>query len=337
MQSQILVPLDGTSQAATILTPVLLLARATGRGLTLVRALPPDSGSDPLLGMRLPPEAGAAQPQRTRQAVADYLAATARLLDRPGCPVQTAILDGAPAGAILAYAQRHPEVQLIAMATHGRRGVPRWIFGSVAEEVLQQVTVPLLLLRWPGGPPPEHTEPTVKTIVVPVDPSGFGEAALALAHALAQATGARLVLQTAVAGLDAGSAAPDEVPPWRQREYQAEVDRLVEYQEHLAAPLAAAGLGVGMQIEAGPPAAVILRLSAEVQADLIVMATHGRTGLERLRRGSVALAVLERAPRPVLLLRVPRSAMPAATAAAGRGIRDAVDAGPSPGTSPPAR
>jgi len=55
----------------------------------------------------------------------------------------------------------------------------------------------------------------------------------------------------------------------------------------------------------GDPAEQILRVANEIHADLIVMGTHGRTGLERLLMGSVAEQVLRQAPCPVLTVRNP--------------------------------
>ncbi|HMA36650.1 MAG TPA: universal stress protein [Chloroflexia bacterium] len=326
MQAQILVPLDGSPRSAAILPLAIPLARAAGCGLTLVQALGLDTGTA-MVGWPLPAEAIDDRQQSIRLAVADALAVTAQRLERPGWPVQTAALDGDPVRAILDYVADHPEVQLIALATHGRRGVNRWIFGSVAEEILHQAPVPVVLLRLPAGALPAGPEPVLRTIAVPLDGSAFAESALDQAQTLAQATGARLVLLTARPSLDEASLLTNEIPLWVQQQQQLETDRLVRYQENLAARLAAQGVKVGTQIGDGRAADVILHLSAESQADLIVMATHGRTGFQRLRLGSVALEVVERATPPVFLVRGPHDTPPAAALAAA----DAAPAGHVPG------
>jgi nucleotide-binding universal stress UspA family protein len=305
MQPQILVPLDGSPRAEAILALAVPLAHATGAGLTLVQALGADIGIDLLVGMPLPPQAVEQQQTQAHQAAQSYLRETAQRLAHPGWPVQIAIVDGAPVPAILGYIDHHPEVRLIAMTTHGRRAVNRLIFGSVAEEILHAAPLPLLLLRQPAGTPVEGPEPVFHKIVVPLDGSPFAEYALEQAKALARATAASLLLVTAVEGVDDASAATDEIPVWVQHERQAEIDRLVVYQQDLAARIRAEGLKVDVQVGAGRPADVIREVSSAGNASLIVMATHGRTGFGRLRLGCVALEVLEHAAQPVFLVRVP--------------------------------
>jgi nucleotide-binding universal stress UspA family protein len=305
MQAQILVPLDGTPRAEAILTPLIPLAHATGSYLTLVQVIALDEGISPLIAIPLPPEPTPEWQEMVHQDVASYLSEVAHRVERPGWPVRTAVLEGTPREAILDYVTHHPEVRLIAMTTHGRRGLNRWIFGSLAEEILHQAPVPVVLLRMPAGTPPEGAEAALRTIVVPLDGSDFAEGALDLATTLAQATGARLVLLTVVEGVDAASAATEEVPHWLLERRQAEIARLALYQQDWAARVEAEGVKVGVVIGDGHPAEVIRNLSAEVKADLIVMATHGRTGFQRLRLGSVALEVMENADRPVCLVRVP--------------------------------
>jgi nucleotide-binding universal stress UspA family protein len=78
-----------------------------------------------------------------------------------------------------------------------------------------------------------------------------------------------------------------------------------EYLAPLAAALRAQGIDVSWQVRRGRPADEILAAAAESHVDLIAMATHGRTGLGRLLFGSVAEAVLRRAPVPVFMIRQP--------------------------------
>lgn len=82
-------------------------------------------------------------------------------------------------------------------------------------------------------------------------------------------------------------------------------DRLWEQLHRLQAP--EGGLAVEYRLEYGEPGTVILAVAQEINADLIVMATHGRTGLRRLLMGSVAEHIVRRAPCPVLTLRTPQA------------------------------
>jgi nucleotide-binding universal stress UspA family protein len=78
------------------------------------------------------------------------LAPTKERLSRAGLKVRVEVLFGRPARRIIEYAMKE-EVDLIAMATHGRSGFSRWVFGSVAEKVLRATVLPILLIRPPGA------------------------------------------------------------------------------------------------------------------------------------------------------------------------------------------
>ena len=78
------------------------------------------------------------------------LAGTKERLSQAGLEVRVEVLFGGPAEKIVEYAMKEA-VDLIAMATHGRSGFSRWVFGSVAEKVLRAVAIPILLIRPPGA------------------------------------------------------------------------------------------------------------------------------------------------------------------------------------------
>jgi nucleotide-binding universal stress UspA family protein len=147
----------------------------------------------------------------------------------------------------------------------------------------------------------------ITRILVPIDFSPSARAALEYATFLAGKLGAELevlhvweppgyVGPDALALLPVGSGQPG----WEQT--RAEVQREVE-QQLARAPARPRALSV--RVEAGEPSDAILRLARDGGVDLIVMGTHGRTGLSRLLIGSVAEAVLRRSACPVLTLRVP--------------------------------
>jgi nucleotide-binding universal stress UspA family protein len=302
MQPQILVPLDGSPLAEAILPHAATLARATGSGLALLRVVPPMVLANPIVGM-VPPNAFDFdyEAQRTNEALArDYLAALATQLDAPDLPVQTLWGTGDPATAIVNWAAQDPPRRRIAMTTHGRSGLGRWVFGSVAEKVLQGASVPLLLVRMqedeairrlPARP--------YRALLVPLDGSALAEHALAQAVALAQPTGATLHLTAVVPGpedatdfeLETASLTPDAAT------------HMHDYLAGVAAQLHADGVAAQLHVVHGHPVDGILRAADSIEADLIVMSTHGRGGLQRLWLGSVALKVVQTAWRPVLLIR----------------------------------
>jgi nucleotide-binding universal stress UspA family protein len=152
--------------------------------------------------------------------------------------------------------------------------------------------------------------PAVTRVLVPVDFSPSAREALDYASFLAERLGAELLLlhvwePPGYVGPDTLGLLPlaTEPPAWERT--RAEVEREVE---RLVAASAARQGRVSIRVEAGQAADVILRVAKEAGADLVVMGTHGRTGLSRLLVGSVAEAVLRRSTCPVLTLRVATSA-----------------------------
>ncbi|HUS14982.1 MAG TPA: universal stress protein [Chloroflexia bacterium] len=315
MQAHIIVPLDGSPLAERIIPQVAPLAQVMGGTLTLLRVVPAPVIVEPIVGMATGSDNVAANWEAERAAARSYLAgARARVSAITGLPVQTAVLDGDPVTRIVEYAAHDLGAVLIAMATHGRTGLGRWVFGSVAEGVLHAAGVPLLLLRAtpaaeaPGAPLP------CRTIVVPVDGSPFAEYALDEAHAIARATGAALLLVAAVANPDPRTLDSGDIPLWEGGTREAGVAHMADYLLRTAERLTTAGVLVETQLGFGRPADVILHAVEESGADLVVMATHGRSGFQGLRMGSVALKVVQGTTRPVLLLRA--GAIPQRTAGA---------------------
>jgi len=138
-----------------------------------------------------------------------------------------------------------------------------------------------------------------KKILVPLDGSSFAEEALPHARELAECGGAEIVL----ARVDE----PYEPPPGIFVPATAipEVVRLSagEYLEQLVSRLRLAGIKVESAVLDGKVADAILKYAGEEGVDLIVMSTHGRTGISRLLMGSVAEQIVHGAHCPVLLMR----------------------------------
>ena len=158
---RILVPLDGSERAASALVHAESLAKLANATLVLLQVIPSAAmlvsetavGSS---GMGLPtvdPFVSASQYESIEQTLAtganETLDAAAAPLIANGITVETIILKGAPADSILAYA-REQHIDLIVMSTHGRSGLARLVYGSVAESVLHHSPCPVLLVRVTG-------------------------------------------------------------------------------------------------------------------------------------------------------------------------------------------
>jgi nucleotide-binding universal stress UspA family protein len=300
MQPQILVPLDGSALAETILPHATELARATGSRLTLLQAVPPPVLVEPMMGAIPPPTITYGVWETENAAARTYLAATARTLEAQHLPVETIVSNGDPATEIVDWAAQDPPNRRIAMATHGRSGLGRWVFGSVAEKVLHAAPVPLLLVRVPPDPTPPAAARHYQPQLIPLDGSALAERALDQAVPLAQATGATLWLVAVVPSSDMAELTEFSwVPPGED----AARAHMTAYLTQAAQGLQATGVPVHTEVLAGHPAQGILHQADAVTADLIVMSTHGRGGLRRLWLGSVALKVVQSAQHPVLLVR----------------------------------
>lgn len=138
----------------------------------------------------------------------------------------------------------------------------------------------------------------VRTVLHPTDFSEYSDYAFRLACALARNYGARLVIvHVAMPPTVYG----DEVIPWEPVDCK---DQAQEHLQRLAAP--DPKIKVEHRLLEGEPAAEILRTAEETKADLIVMGTHGRTGVGRLLLGSVAELVVRNAPCPVVTVKMPQ-------------------------------
>lgn len=195
----------------------------------------------------------------------------------------------AVADVILGYAEE-AVADLVVMGTHGRTGLERAMLGSVAEKVVRRALCPVLTV--PPGAEPDG----IGRIVVPVDFSEHAQRALTHAGALAGEFGAHLdalhvvydvTLPSAYGMGPLGVAGPEVLD--RSREALA---RLVEE----SVP---AGVHWEAHTEIGYAATDIVRFAERHDAGLIVMATHGWTGLKHFLLGSVTEKVVRHAPCPV--------------------------------------
>ncbi|HKP51346.1 MAG TPA: universal stress protein [Chloroflexia bacterium] len=305
MDKCILVPLDGSALAEMALPHAVALARTMSKELILVRVVPmPLAYNQAIWGAPVPTSVWEISEEEAKSA-REHLARTAEKLDHLNIEVHTQVLEGDPAAMIIAYAEQHPRVATIAMSTHGRSGLGRWFFGSVAEKVLQAAPVPLLLVRAAESEsaraPRALDEARYDTILVPLDGSPLAELAVEPAQHIAATTGAKLILISAVVG---PPVVPELITSAEERTlWDQEIEWQSSYLGEVKARLLAEGLEADSRVVSQPPAEAIVQMSERGHADLIVMSTHGRGGLQRLWLGSVAIKVVRGTGLPVLLVR----------------------------------
>jgi nucleotide-binding universal stress UspA family protein len=296
---QILVPLDGSAVAEAIVPHARVWAQTIDASLLLLQVIRAPRVDDPLTGLVSDPDTNPYPVwEAQREQARTYLDTVAAHLAAEQVPVETAIREGDPATIITASASATPDIVGIAMCTHGRSGLDRVIFGSVAEAVMHAVPKPLLVLG--HRPPHDDTIPAgpYRTILVPLDGSPAAEVALRQAQLLAAPTNAILVLVTVAPApndaLTELSWAVATAPP---------IDRGYEdYMTRVAQRVESAGTKVQTRITRGRRAATIRQCATQAGANLIVMVTHRRAGLERFVYGSVSIQVVQGAVCPVLLI-----------------------------------
>ncbi len=279
MYRTLLVPLDGSAFSVRALPTATTLARHLGVKLILMRAVlaPVAPGEDPV----------AARIQAVDE-VQTYLSGLAASYAEQGLNVEISLPYGDAAELILEGISLHA-ADLVVMCTHGRSGLGRWLYGSVAEKVLAQSPTPVLLIRPTGEASRFELQPEQASLLVPLDGSAFAETALPHAAALARAFGGTILLLRVVE------------PPLAA--YEGSYREAASYLEEVAQRLRATGLSVQTYVRRGAPADIIAYWGEETKADLIVMATRGRTGIARVLLGSVALEVVRRSPWPIMLVR----------------------------------
>ena len=145
----------------------------------------------------------------------------------------------------------------------------------------------------------------VKRILCPVDFSDSADHAMRYATALAENFGAELTLLHVVAPLMAALPGETALPNTLQADINELADACRERLEQLVGKLATASLRIQHTVLNGVPFIEIIRYARETETDLIVMGTHGRTGLGHLLIGSVAERVVRKAPCPVLTIKHP--------------------------------
>lgn len=236
------------------------------------------------------------------QEAAERQMARIATLSRPEGPeVTREIRTGFSPWNEIVQAATDQEADLIIMATHGRRGLEKLFLGSTAEKVLEHTPCPVLLLR-PGRQEAIVPPGEIASIVLPTDFSEAAGDAAPLAFELARDFRARLLLFHCVE--------QDVPPPY----YAAGITSIFELNDeiltvvrrHLAELIPdslAEELNHDFVIREGRSAGELVRFADESAADLIVMATHGYSGLEQVLLGSTTDRVVRNSPCPVLVVR----------------------------------
>ncbi len=315
----ILVPLDGSALAEQALPYVRTLALLLGARVRLLNVIVDDQ-HDSLMAEGIAASYGVIDPlatQREREHrslttlthhAEGYLDSHAALLRGQGIDVDSDVRCG-PAAEVITEAAEGLDISMIAMATHGYSGLRRWALGSVTDRVVHASSTPVFVVR--GAKSAPSAPVTFRRVLVPLDGSPLAAQALPLAADLAERARAELLLLQAVeASIDAyPSIAPLGRPDLMPSEVlKALRTRAGEQLEQQAALLRNRNLPVATHVVNGHAAEAIIDEAARQSVDLVVLATHGYSGLKRWALGSVTDKVLHAATTPLLLVRATAAA-----------------------------
>jgi nucleotide-binding universal stress UspA family protein len=325
MFKRIVVPLDGSIRAERAIPVAARIARASGGSVVLLRVVSaateywPNMVSEPTI-RQVAIDADLTETEK-------YLSEVATLTTLDDVPTETVALYGSTASTILRVAHS-TQADLIVLCSHGYTGMTRWAMGSVAEKVARHADMPVLILREggpiPAGPHPDAARPL--RALVTLDGSAHAKAALEPAASLIAALAAPApgalhlvrVVQPVMAERGAqhfdALSSSEQVLHKAKRYLSATAEHL---HEGLTAPAVAnLNLTITWSVAVDTDVArAIIRLAENGEdaegagvfggCDVIAMATHGYSGLQRWAMGSITERVLSATKLPLLVVRPP--------------------------------
>jgi nucleotide-binding universal stress UspA family protein len=239
--------------------------------------------------------------QDAERSCSEYLRAVAA--KATGVNIKWSVEKGRPEEVITEKAVADKNA-LIAMATHGRSGLNRWMLGSVAEKVLRGCENPLLMVRASEEVDAEE-KVRLKSVIVPLDGSQLAERVIPSVVALAKAMNIEVVLFRAYSIPYSVYSGTEGYSAINFEELIAAVkDEAVGYLEKKTAELKTDGLAkVSYVAKEGLSADEVIALGRATPDNLIAMCSHGRSGVKRWVLGSVTETVVRHSGDPVLVVR----------------------------------
>ncbi|MBI2849664.1 MAG: universal stress protein [Chloroflexi bacterium] len=219
---------------------------------------------------------------------------------------------GYAADEILSYADKN-SIDLIVLASHGRSGIKRWTVGSIASKVMSATKIPVWLIKSVGTKETPYDQWPSQTLMVLLDGSELAESVLPHAEYLAKQRRAGPV-DIALVRIAEPLNIPTYYSPdisgvslnWGnfiQQETMRRKQAAKEYLAKMEEQLKNKGLTVKTVVLEGRPTDEVVDYANKVPFSMIIMATHGRSGLSRLVYGSVAANVLHGVSRPMFIIK----------------------------------
>ena len=304
MYRNVMVPVDGSAFSREAVLQGLRIASQSGATLRLVRV---GSSSSMIHGG---PDGFTIENQKLSELhsaeLADLYAIAAECRAHTTVNVTASLQYGPVVDALIGYARRQ-RVDLIVMRSHARRGLARVWFGSVADGLIRESGIPVLVVRPPSVATAVEGGFGYKKIIVPLDGSELAEQALQPAVRLARIEGASVILVKVVPPSPFGdSELQSALGPARAQDVTEARDYLDSL---LSATIDQSMPVVRRVLISNDVPGAIMQAAEGAEADVIAIATHGRGALGRARSGSVADRIMRESPISTMIVH------PAVTAA----------------------
>jgi nucleotide-binding universal stress UspA family protein len=303
MYSKILVPLDGSGVAECVLPHVETLAAVDKAVyITLLHVVQS-------IDMLLPDQIYKAQIKSDARTEAEkYIRGIINRLKNKG-KIHGEVIIGKAADGILDYAKQN-DIKLIVMSSHGQSGISRWSNGSVADKVLHESGIPILRIRADSPRTPFYIAGQKMKVVVPLDGSELAERVLNNVKGLVDYFGAGAIdivlLRVCELFIQPNTYPPSMSLNWEEYvEFETRVCKgiCMSYLNKVKKRFKRELIYIRSVVPVGNPADEVIKYVNKEKADLMVMSTHGRSGISQWAFGSISNKILKGTSTPVLMLR----------------------------------
>jgi len=297
MYKKIMVPTDGSGLDRKAILVALRVAERCGAKVLLVRVVTSGAYLD-TEGIERIASVGVLRAEH-RAAHSELNALVAECRNLSSAEISADLEEGPAAHVLERYAKLNG-IDLIVISSHGRRGLARLSLGSVTDSLIRGTTIPVLVVKANASYLTPEMSQEFHRIVVPLDGSSLAEQILDPVIPLAKLEGKEIVLLHVLAPLeewyDEGESR--RLPWWKKQVASAQA-----YLSSRADRIRLQGAAAKVDVVAGDNAAKAITDYARSEgADLIAIATHGRGGLARVVRGSVADDVIKSSTCSILVL-----------------------------------
>lgn len=300
MFKHLLVPLDGSILAEAALPLAAELSQKLGAEVTLLHVIEKNA----------PQEVHGQRHLTHEEDARAYLENVAASKFAPGTKISFHVHTDEVSRVAASIVEHSGEFapDLIILSAHGEGGIHDFMVGSIPQQVIAGAPIPVLLLQPQENEVMEPHE--IRKVVSALDGKADHDASLDVAAALSKALGADLHLVRVVptlATLKAREAASGTLlPATTSAILEIEEESAVDYLDEKLNLLKTMGILASAEVERGDPAQEVVKSATNQKADMIVLGTHGKKGMDALWAGSVAPLIVNRTHLPILLVPVRR-------------------------------